>query len=174
MKSCLTARNQSAPGHSWGGGAPPLCDMPRPLRTSKHSVRTIPSGPREIMRQFTLEFGEVAQDHRHVEASEYRLLWLAVEQESEGCLKAALRRMVPARQPVAHFTRHRDVVTSLAPCLANHHFEIERATLANAPDLDHGDLLRSELVGGPHPRSAYFSSHLSCMLHMARKTEALV
>src|SRR5262245_61709659 len=125
--SCLTARNQSAPGHSWGGGAPPLCDMPRPLPASKHSVRTIPSGPREIMRQFTLEFGEVAQDHRHVEASEYRLLWLAVEQESEGCLKAALRRMVPARQTVAHFTRHRDVVTSLAPCLANDHFEIERA-----------------------------------------------
>src|SRR5262245_4313106 len=141
MKSCLTARNQSAPGHSWGGGAPPLCDMPRSLRASKHSVRTIPSGPREIMRQFTLEFGEVARDHRHVEAPEYRLLWLAVEQESEGCLKAALRRMVPARQPVAHFTRHRDVVTSLAPCLANDHFEIERATLASAPDLDHGDLL---------------------------------
>src|SRR5262245_29490512 len=111
------------------------------LRASKHSVRTIPSGPREIMRQFTLEFGEVARDHRHVEASEYRLLWLAVEQESEGCLKAAFRRMVPARQPVAHFTRHRHVVTSLAPSLANDHFEIERATLANAPDLDHGDLL---------------------------------
>src|SRR5262245_45787454 len=114
---------------------PPLCDMPRPLRAGKHSVRTIPSGPREIMRQFTLEFGEVARDHRHVEASEYRLLWLMVEQESEGCLKAALRRMVPARQPVAHFTRHRDVVTSLAPSLAKDHFEIERATLAHAPDL---------------------------------------
>src|SRR5262245_51390593 len=55
-----------------------------------------------------------------------------VEQESEGCVKAALRRMVPARQPVAHFTRHRDMVTSLAPCLANDHFEIERAPLANA------------------------------------------
>src|SRR5262249_34807158 len=119
-------------GPFMGRRCPLLCDMPRPLRASKHSVRTIPSGPREIMRQFTLEFGEVAQDHRRVEASEYRLLWLAVEQESEGCLKAALRRMVPARQPVAHFTRHRDVVTSLAPCLANDHFEIERATLANA------------------------------------------
>ena len=71
---------------------------------AKHSVRTIPSGPREIMRQFTLEFGEVARDLRHVEASENQLLWLAVEQESEGRLKAALWRMVPARQPVAHFT----------------------------------------------------------------------
>ena len=42
------------------------------------------------MRQLPLEFGEVTRDHRHVEASENQLLWLAVEQETEGRLKTAL------------------------------------------------------------------------------------
>ena len=92
------------------------------------------------MRQLPLEFGKVTRDHRHVEASENRLLWLAVEQETEGRLKTALGRMLAGRQPLAHFTRHRDVVTSHALSFTNDHFEIERDALANAPDLDHGDL----------------------------------
>jgi hypothetical protein len=33
------------------------------------------------------------------------------------------------------------MVTSLARSFTNDHFETERAALANAPDLDHGDLL---------------------------------
>src|ERR1700716_2860801 len=65
-------------------------------------------------------------------------LWLAVEQETEGRLKTALGRILAGRQPLAHFTRHRDVVTSHALSFTNDHFEIERDALANAPDLDHG------------------------------------
>src|SRR5262245_17839440 len=57
------------PSHrnAWpGGGTPSLRHAEAPPSQqiiAKHSVRTIPSGPREIMRQFTLEFGEVARDH---------------------------------------------------------------------------------------------------------------
>jgi len=75
----------------------------------------IPSGPPlEIMRQLLLEFWEVARDHRHVEASENRLLWLAIEQKTEGRLKTALERMFAGHQPFAHFTGHGDMVTRLA------------------------------------------------------------
>ena len=48
--------------------------------------------------------------------------------------------MLAGRQPLAHFTRHRDVVTINALSFTNGDFEIERDALANAPDLDHGDL----------------------------------
>jgi len=100
----------------------------------------IPSGPPlEIMRQLLLEFWEVARDHRHVEASENRLLWLAIEQKTEGRLKTALERMFAGHQPFAHFTGHGDMVTP-APS-RNDPFETERAALTNAPDLDHGNLL---------------------------------
>src|SRR5215469_4709578 len=111
----------------------------------------IPSGPPlEIMRQLLLEFWEVARDHRHVEASENRLLWLAIEQKTEGRLKTALGRMFAGHQPLAHFTGHGDMVTSLARSFTNDHFETERAALANAPDLDHGDLLvKNWRAGGP-------------------------
>src|SRR5262249_49190383 len=34
-----------------------------------------------------------------------------------------------------------EMVTSLARSVTNDHFETERVALANAPDLDHGDLL---------------------------------
>src|SRR5215813_1166943 len=102
----------------------------------------IPSGPPlEIMRQLLLEFWEVARDHRHVEASENRLLWLAIEQKTEGRLKTALGRMFAGHQPLAHFTGHGDMVTRLARSFTNDHFETERAVLTNAPDLDHGNPL---------------------------------
>src|SRR5262245_14238196 len=101
----------------------------------------IPSGLREIMRQLLLEFWEVARDHHHIETSENRLLWLAIEQETEGRLKTALGRMFAGHQPLAHFTGDGDMVTSLARSFTNDHFETERVALANAPDLDHGDLL---------------------------------
>jgi hypothetical protein len=45
--------------------------------------------------------------------------------------------MLAGRQPFAHFTRYRDVVTSLALSFTNDHFEIERAALLNASNLDH-------------------------------------
>src|SRR5215813_12979067 len=97
----------------------------------------IPSGPPlEIMRQLLLEFWEVARDHRHVEASENRLLWLAIEQKTEGRLKTALGRMFAGHQPLAHFMGHGNMVTRLARSFTNDHFETERAALTNAAGLD--------------------------------------
>ena len=93
------------------------------------------------MRQLPLEFGEVTRDHHHVEASKVGFLWLSVEQERMADFKTALGRILASRQPLAHFTRHRDVVASPALSFANDHFEIENDALANAPDLDHGGLL---------------------------------
>src|SRR6516165_3076287 len=102
----------------------------------------IPSGPPlEIMRQLLLEFWEVTRDHRHVEASENRLLWLAIEQKTEGRLKTALERMFAGHQPFAHFTGHGDMVTRLARSFTKRPLRNERAALTNAPDLDHGNLL---------------------------------
>src|SRR5260370_32202241 len=106
---------------------------------AKHSACTIPLGPREVARQLWLEFGEVARDHRRVEASENRLLRLAVEQEAEGRLETAIRRMLPGCQPLAHLSRHRHVVTGLTRSFTDDHLEIERVALGNAPDLDHVD-----------------------------------
>jgi hypothetical protein len=73
---------------------------------AKHSACTIPSGPREVTRQLSLEFGEVTRDYRRVEASENRLLRLAVEQEAEGRLETAFRRMLVSRSHIS-----RDIVT---------------------------------------------------------------
>src|SRR5215510_12514830 len=63
---------------------------------------------RKVTWRLPLELGEVARDHRHIAASENRLLWLASEQETEGCLKTALGRMFAGHQPLAHFTGHGD------------------------------------------------------------------
>jgi hypothetical protein len=85
------------------------------------------------MRQIPLEFGEVARDYRHVEASKNYLLWLAVEQETKCGLKTAFRRMLTGCQSLVSFAGYRDVVTGLALSFTNNHFEIETATLAYAP-----------------------------------------
>src|SRR5262249_1789357 len=87
-----------------------LVSSERPVGADRH---TIPSGPREVARQLSLEFGEVTRDHRGVEASKNRLLRLAVEQEAEGRLETAFRRMLPGCQPLAHLSRYRHVVTGL-------------------------------------------------------------
>src|SRR6266540_3952273 len=80
-------------------------DSHRPLQ-----FLATPSRPREIPRQLALELGKVARDHGDVEASEDRLLGLAIEQETEGCLEAPLRRMLAGGEPRARLARHRDVV----------------------------------------------------------------
>src|SRR5499426_1355889 len=98
------------------------------------------------MWHLPLELGEVARDHRHVEASEDRFLWLAVEQEPEGRLDTAFRCMLARRQPLAHLSRHGDVVTSLALSFADDYVENERVVLGSAPDLNHVDLLRDARV----------------------------
>src|SRR5215831_12597681 len=93
------------------------------------------------MWHLPLELGEVARDRRYVEASEDRFLGLAVEQEPEGRLETAFRRMLARRQPLAHLSRHRHAVASLALSFADDHLENERAVLASALDLNHVDLL---------------------------------
>jgi len=100
-----------------------------------------PSEPREVARQFPIEFGEIARDHRYVEMYENRLLRLAVEQETERRLETTLRRLSTDCQPVARFSRHRDVVMGLTSSFTNDHLESEGVILRNAPDLDHVDLL---------------------------------
>src|SRR5262249_19091187 len=52
---------------------------------------------RKVTRHLPFELGEITRDRRHVEASEDGFLWLAVEQEPEGCLEAALRCMLASR-----------------------------------------------------------------------------
>src|SRR5262249_21869741 len=96
---------------------------------------------RKVTWHLPLELGEVARNRRDVEASEDRFLWLAVEQESEGRFETAFRRMPAARQPLAHLSRHRDVVTRLTLSFADDHLENERVALGGAPDLDHVGLL---------------------------------
>ena len=97
--------------------------------------------PREVARYFPIEFGEIARDHRQVEASENRLLRLAVEQEAERRLDKTLGRVLPACQPIARLARHRDVVTGLTPSFTDDNLEIERVVLCNSPDFNHVDHL---------------------------------
>jgi hypothetical protein len=54
--------------------------------------------------------------------------------------------MLARRQPLAHLSRHRDVVTGLAVSFADDHLENERVVLGSAPDLDHVDLLADARV----------------------------
>src|SRR6516225_7037553 len=96
---------------------------------------------RKVTWHLPLELWEVARDRRHVEAPEDRFLGLAVEQEPEGRLETAFGRMPPRRQPLAHLSRHGDVVTSLAFSFADDHLENERVVRGSAPDLNHVDLL---------------------------------
>ena len=91
-------------------------------------------GDRANQRALTLEFGEVARDHRGVEASENRLLRLAIEQEAEGRLETAFRRMLAGCQPLAHLSRHRHAVTGFTASFTDDHLEIQRVALGNAPD----------------------------------------
>src|SRR5262245_34136131 len=97
------------------------------------------------MRQLSLELGEVAGNLRHVEAPENRFLRLTIEQEPEGCFEAALRCVFACRQPLAHRSRHRDVVTSLALSLGDDHIENEGVARSSEPDLDHVALLAARV-----------------------------
>src|SRR5262247_4321163 len=97
------------------------------------------------MRQLSLELGEVAGNLRHVEASENRFLRLTIEQEPEGCFETALRRVFARRQPLAHFSRHRNVVASLALSLGDDHIENEGIARSSEPDLDHVALLAARV-----------------------------
>src|SRR5438128_3670544 len=79
------------------------------------------SEPRKVTWHLPLELGEVARDRGHVEAPEDRFHGLAVEQEPERHLDTAFWRMLPRRQPLAHLSRHGDVVTGLTLSFADDH-----------------------------------------------------
>src|SRR5438128_2270569 len=110
------------------------------------------SEPRKVTWHLPLELGEVARDRGHVEAPEDRFHGLAVEQEPERHLDTAFWRMLPRRQPLAHLSRHGDVVTGLTLSFADDHLKNERVVLGSAPDLNHLDLLRDAgiLKGSGH------------------------
>src|SRR6266436_6254475 len=101
---------------------------------------------RKVTWHLPLELGEVARDRGHVEAPEDRFLGLAVEQEPERRLDTAFWRMLPRRQPLAHRSRHGDVVTGLTLAFADDHLKNERVVLGSAPDLNHIDLLRDTRI----------------------------
>src|SRR6516162_1328189 len=105
---------------------------------------------RKVTWHLPLELGEVARDRRQVEAPQDQFLGLAVEQKPEGRLETAFGRMLARRQPLAHLSRHGDVVTSLTLSLADDHLENERVMLGSASDLNHVDLLGDarKLKGG--------------------------
>lgn len=110
---------------------------------------TTRSGPREVTRQLSFEFGEEVRDLPHVEATQDRLLRFVVEQEANSRLNAELGRMLASRQPLAGCPRHRHRVTALVLTVADDNLEFERVALAGAPDLDRPDLLspRARLPG---------------------------
>src|SRR6516165_11378333 len=129
------------------GDDPCLCET---RKITRHAY--VLSELRKVTWHLPLELGEVARDRRHVETPEDRFLGLAVEQETEGRLEAAFGRMPPRRQPLAHLSRHSDVVTSLALSFADDHLENERVVRGSAPDLNHVDLLGDvRVVKGPKP-----------------------
>src|SRR6516165_5923993 len=112
-----------------------------PARLFSPVADSLLSELRKVMWHFSLELGEVARDRRHVEASENRFLRLTVEQEPEGRFETALRRVLARRQPLAHLSRHRDVVMGLALSFSDDHLENERVVLGSASNLDHVDFL---------------------------------
>src|SRR5215467_11407097 len=107
---------------------------------------------RKVTWHLPFELGEVARDRGHVEASEDRFLGLAVEQEPEGRLDTAFWRMLACRQPLAHLSRHGDVVTSLALSFADDHIENKRVVRGSAPDVNHVDpLCDARVLNGSEP-----------------------
>lgn len=66
-------------------------------RSERERAFAARSGSGQVARQFSLELGEVARDHRHVEACQDRLLRLAVQQEQECRLETALWRVRASR-----------------------------------------------------------------------------
>jgi hypothetical protein len=86
----------------------------------------------------TLELGEIARDHAHIEAAQDRLLRLAVEQEAERCLDQTLGRVHAGDESFIQLARKRDVMQRRALALAHDDVEFERVIVGDAPDLDHG------------------------------------
>src|SRR6516225_10855599 len=121
--------------------------MRRKSRRFASDILHLPTGMhilselRKVTWHLPLELGEVARDRGHVEAPEDRFLGLAVEQEPERHLDTAFWRMLPRRQPLAHLSRHGDVVTGLALSFTDDHIENERVVRGSAPDLNHVDPL---------------------------------
>jgi hypothetical protein len=94
-----------------------------------------------------LELGEVARNHRNIEASEDRLLGLPVEQEAKSGLEATLGRMLAGCQLLAFHFRYCDAVTGFTLSFTDHDLEIEWVALTDALHLDHAVTPVSTVVG---------------------------
>src|SRR5262249_24027846 len=85
----------------------------------------------------SMELGKVSGDHGDVEPAKDRLLGLAIEQETECGVKPALWRIPPRNHSFVCLFAHRYMMTALATCFADHHFEFEWIAVADLVDLDH-------------------------------------
>jgi len=76
-------------------------------------------------------------DHGDVEMPQNRLLGLAIKQELERRLDATFRRVSTCRQSLAHVSRHRHMMASLAGSDTHDDLEFEWVAFAGSLDLDH-------------------------------------
>src|SRR6516162_3734691 len=96
--------------------------------------------------QLSLELRKVSGDHGDVEPAKNRLLGLAIEQEMECGVKPTLWRIPPRNHSFVCLFAHRYMMTALATCFADHHFEFEWIAVADLVDLDHSDLRHYRFV----------------------------
>src|SRR6516162_1053402 len=96
--------------------------------------------------QLSLELRKVSGDHGDVEPAKNRLLGLAIEKETECGVKPALWRMPPRHHSFVCLFAHRYMMTALATCFADYHFEFEWIAVADLVDLDHSGLRHHRFV----------------------------
>src|SRR5262249_10218812 len=100
----------------------------------------------KVAWQLSLELRKVSGDHGDVEPAKNRLLGLAIEQETECGVKPTLWRIPPRNHSFVCLFAHRYVMTALATCFADHHFEFEWIAVADLVDLDHSGLRHYRFV----------------------------
>src|SRR5262249_39179088 len=100
----------------------------------------------KVAWQLSLELRKVSGDHGDVESGKNRLLGLAIEQETECGVKPTLWRIPPRNHSFVCLFAHRYMMTALATCFADHHFEFEWIAVADLVDLDHSGLRHCRFV----------------------------
>src|SRR5262249_1930963 len=100
----------------------------------------------KVAWQLSLELRKVSGDHGDVESGKNRLLGLAIEQETECGVKPTLWRIPPRNHSFVCLFAHRYMMTALATCFADHHFEFEWIAVADLVDLDHSGLRHYRFV----------------------------
>src|SRR5262249_21321983 len=98
----------------------------------------------------SMELGKVSGDHGDVESGKNRLLGLAIEQETECGVKPTLWRIPPRNHSFVCLFAHRYMMTALATCFADHHFEFEWIAVADLVNLDHSGLRHYRFVCRAH------------------------